>query len=190
MTLVATADCDGIATVTLDDPARYNALSGAMVTELKGAFAAIREARQVRAVILTGAGRGFCAGANLAGNDELPERARDRGPVGLVQMMQEHLAELVLAIHELPQPLPAPKAPASVVQPGGSWPLLSWYMCRAMPIWCRLLEQLERLAASRTFWTAGRSRPIRMAMMAITTSNSISVNAGRPRERKWIGSMG
>ncbi len=34
-----------------------------------------------------------------------------------------------------------------------------------------------RAAASRTFWTAGSSRPIRMAMMAITTSNSISVNA-------------
>ena len=35
--------------------------------------------------------------------------------------------------------------------------------------------QLSRAAASRTFWTAGSSRPIRMAMMAITTSNSISV---------------
>src|SRR5580765_819173 len=34
-----------------------------------------------------------------------------------------------------------------------------------------------RAAAPRTFWTAGRSRPMRMAMMAMTTSNSISVNA-------------
>src|SRR6516164_8224594 len=33
-----------------------------------------------------------------------------------------------------------------------------------------------RAAASRTFWTAGTSRAIRMAMMAITTNNSISVN--------------
>jgi hypothetical protein len=32
-----------------------------------------------------------------------------------------------------------------------------------------------RAAASRTFWTAGRSRPIRMAMIAITTNNSIRV---------------
>src|SRR5438105_1713542 len=38
----------------------------------------------------------------------------------------------------------------------------------------------DRAAASRTFWTAGRRRPIRMAMMAITTSNSISVNPCRP----------
>src|SRR5207244_4496213 len=38
---------------------------------------------------------------------------------------------------------------------------------------------LIRAAASRTFCTAGSSRPIRMAMIAITTSNSISVNADR-----------
>jgi enoyl-CoA hydratase len=56
-------------------------------------------------VVLTGAGKGFCAGANMGGGDELPERARDRGPVGLVQMAQEHIAELILAIRELPQPV-------------------------------------------------------------------------------------
>src|SRR5262245_14498808 len=38
-----------------------------------------------------------------------------------------------------------------------------------------------RAAASRTFWTAGRSRPIRIAMMAMTTSSSISVKAQRGR---------
>src|SRR5579884_3825997 len=48
-----------------------------------------------------------------------------------------------------------------------------------MPICLRLFVQRIRDAASRTFWTAGRSRPIRMAMMAITTSNSMSVNARR-----------
>jgi hypothetical protein len=52
----------------------------------------------------------------------------------------------------------------------------------ASPIWCRLLLQDMRAAASRTFWTAGTSRPIRMAMMAITTNSSISVNAGRVDE--------
>src|ERR1700739_4161108 len=39
------------------------------------------------------------------------------------------------------------------------------------------------LAASRTFWTAGKSRPIRMAMMATTTSSSIKVKARRGRRR-------
>src|SRR5215211_297709 len=43
-----------------------------------------------------------------------------------------------------------------------------------------LLAHLMRAAACRTFWTAGTSRPMRMAMMAITTSSSISVKAPRP----------
>jgi enoyl-CoA hydratase len=96
---------DGIALVQMDDEARYNALSTTMVTELKEAFAALRLERTVRVAVLSGAGRGFCSGANMTGGDELPEFARQRGPVGLIEMMQEHLAELILAIHELPQPV-------------------------------------------------------------------------------------
>src|SRR5215831_12952066 len=53
------------------------------------------------------------------------------------------------------------------------------YPCMASPTCLRLLAHLIRAAASRTFWTAGRSRPIRMAMIAITTSSSMRVNADR-----------
>src|SRR5438067_11771437 len=53
---------------------------------------------------------------------------------------------------------------------------VSWKPCKANPICFRLLEQDMRLAASRTFWTAGNSRPIKMAMIAITTNSSINVN--------------
>src|SRR4051812_49845603 len=49
----------------------------------------------------------------------------------------------------------------------------------AMPNCLRLFWQLIRAAASRTFCTAGRRRPIRMAMIAITTNSSISVKASR-----------
>ena len=106
MSLVTTSlDDRGVIQVTLDDPERYNALSSTMVGDLKSAFADIRTDRDVRAVIVAGAGRGFCSGANMGGGDDVPERARDRGPVGLVQMFQEHIAELMLAVHELPQPV-------------------------------------------------------------------------------------
>src|SRR5688572_33331800 len=44
----------------------------------------------------------------------------------------------------------------------------------------RLLLQLIRFAASRIFWTAGSKRPIKIAIMTITTNSSISVN---PRRR-------
>src|SRR6516165_7484620 len=55
-----------------------------------------------------------------------------------------------------------------------------------MPICLRLLAHLARLAASRTFWTAGRSRPISTAMMAITTNSSISVNPWRREQDGFI----
>src|SRR5215213_5975666 len=54
----------------------------------------------------------------------------------------------------------------------------------ANPICLRLLLHFMRLAASRIFWTAGRSRPIRIAMIAITTSSSIRVNPRRVRRRE------
>jgi len=95
----------GITVVEMEDAERYNALSSQMVTELTATLARIRGDRSVRVVVLAGTGRGFCAGANLAGDEELPEFARDRGPVGLVQALQEHLAALMLAIRELPQPV-------------------------------------------------------------------------------------
>src|SRR5436309_8142997 len=51
----------------------------------------------------------------------------------------------------------------------------------ARPICLRLLAHLVRAAASRTFWTAGSRRPMRMAMIAITTNSSISVKPRRER---------
>src|SRR2546423_11617165 len=60
-------------------------------------------------------------------------------------------------------------------------PTVSWWLCMARASCLRLFEHLVRAAASRTFWTAGRSRPMRMAMIAITTNNSISVKPGRGR---------
>src|SRR5262245_31692436 len=56
----------------------------------------------------------------------------------------------------------------------------------ARPICFRLFTHWVRLAASRTFWTAGSSSAIRMAIMAITTSSSMSVKAGRRRHLKEL----
>jgi enoyl-CoA hydratase/carnithine racemase len=56
---------DGIATITLHRPERLNAWTPRMGRELLEAFAAADRDRDVRAVILTGAGRAFCAGADM-----------------------------------------------------------------------------------------------------------------------------
>jgi enoyl-CoA hydratase/carnithine racemase len=57
----------GVATVTLNDPEKRNMLSGAMLTEVVAAMEMARDSEEVKAVVLTGAGKVFCAGADLGG---------------------------------------------------------------------------------------------------------------------------
>jgi 3-hydroxypropionyl-coenzyme A dehydratase len=59
---------DGVATVTLNNPEKRNMLSGQMLVELVDAMKTAKDAEDVRAVVLTGAGdKVFCAGADLGG---------------------------------------------------------------------------------------------------------------------------
>jgi enoyl-CoA hydratase/carnithine racemase len=58
---------DGVATITLNRPDRLNAFTPTMMAELLEAFDRTDADDDVRAVIVTGAGRGFCAGADLGG---------------------------------------------------------------------------------------------------------------------------
>jgi len=56
---------EGIATITLNRPDRLNAWTGTMGAELRDAMTVADADKEVRAIILTGAGRGFCAGADM-----------------------------------------------------------------------------------------------------------------------------
>ena len=56
---------DGVATITLNRPERMNAYTAQMGREMLDAFDRTDADDDVRAVIITGAGRGFCAGADL-----------------------------------------------------------------------------------------------------------------------------
>src|SRR5262245_58241464 len=56
---------DGVATITLDRPDRLNAYTLGMGKELFGALHELDEDDGVRAIVITGAGRAFCAGADL-----------------------------------------------------------------------------------------------------------------------------
>jgi E-phenylitaconyl-CoA hydratase len=63
---------DGIATITLDRPERLNALNNAMIDALAQAWREVRDRKDIRVAILTGAGeRAFCAGADL--REYIPE---------------------------------------------------------------------------------------------------------------------
>lgn len=59
---------DGVAVITLNNPAQYNALSFEVMRDLNRATAEIFADDSVRAVLLTGAGKGFCAGAQFGGD--------------------------------------------------------------------------------------------------------------------------
>ncbi len=82
---------DGVATITLNRPDRLNAVNTTVIHELVAAFDRADGDDGVRAVIVTGAGRAFCAGADLGGGgqtfanrSERPEDHRDGG--GLVTL--------------------------------------------------------------------------------------------------------
>jgi enoyl-CoA hydratase/carnithine racemase len=70
---------DGVLTITLDRPDRLNAFTHRMRDELIAAFDAADSDDDVRAVIVTGAGRAFCAGADLEGG-RVDLRRRDPNP--------------------------------------------------------------------------------------------------------------
>jgi enoyl-CoA hydratase/carnithine racemase len=67
---------DGVATVTLNRPDRLNAWTGVMHQEVKAAMRAAGDDPAVRVIVLTGAGRGFCAGADMQGLQQI--RPEDR----------------------------------------------------------------------------------------------------------------
>ncbi len=73
---------DRVATITLNRPDRLNAFTRKMMAELIDAFDRIDADDEVRAVVITGEGRGFCAGADLgdAGGDTFDAGARGRDP--------------------------------------------------------------------------------------------------------------
>jgi enoyl-CoA hydratase/carnithine racemase len=80
---IVTEVADGVLTITLHRPDRLNAWTSTMGEELIAAFDEADADDAVRAVIVTGAGRGFCAGADLAGGGATFDyRERDaEGPV-------------------------------------------------------------------------------------------------------------
>jgi 2-(1,2-epoxy-1,2-dihydrophenyl)acetyl-CoA isomerase len=89
---------DAIATVTLDRPEALNALTVPLKTELLAAFRSVARDRGVRAVVLTGAGRAFCAG------QDLKERlAPDASPLAVE--VRERFNPIIAAMRGLDQPI-------------------------------------------------------------------------------------
>lgn len=72
---------DAVATITFNKPDKLNALDDGMVTDLWAAVGRASEDRDVRVIVLTGAGRGFCAGADVTGfGDKDPQALITKQP--------------------------------------------------------------------------------------------------------------
>src|SRR5664279_5236161 len=69
MSMVLTEQRGSVTILTLNNPAQYNALAGSLLSDLSQAIDAAIVDSSVRAIMLTGAGKGFCAGAQLGGGD-------------------------------------------------------------------------------------------------------------------------
>ncbi len=85
---------NGIATITLNQPETLNALTYDMVGHFQGITKDLRRDPNVRAVLLTGAGRGFCSGANLLGGTGQTLGHGGMGVRGAVMAMNDLLADI------------------------------------------------------------------------------------------------
>ena len=66
---------DGLAILTLNRPERLNAVNGAMHSELMQLFLDVQADSEVRAAVLTGAGRAFCAGGDFGGGADMRSKS-------------------------------------------------------------------------------------------------------------------
>lgn len=95
---------EGVLQITMNRPSRLNAMTAELVQGLHEVLDQVAVDRDVRVVVLSGAGRGFCAGLDLGGYGDAP------GSHGAGQMersfaTQKHIASLIPHLRSIPQPV-------------------------------------------------------------------------------------
>src|SRR5499426_1622560 len=93
-----------IATVTLNRPEKLNAYSETMIHEILAALADARDDDEIRAVIITGAGRGFCSGGDIARDFQYPARYRGHRLESQLEM-RENFHQLVRFLWRFDKPV-------------------------------------------------------------------------------------
>jgi enoyl-CoA hydratase/carnithine racemase len=96
--LLLTGTKDGVATLTLNRPGQYNALSSALIDELQSTFDRLAADPAVSVVVLAANGRGFCAGHDL-------KEIRALGHVHEVEALFARCSRMMMTITTLPQPV-------------------------------------------------------------------------------------
>ncbi len=92
-----------VATIILNRPAKLNAYSEVMVHEITSALSDSRDDDEVRAVIITGAGRGFCSGGDISRDFQYPSRYRGHRMEAMLEM-RENMHQLVTFLRRFDKP--------------------------------------------------------------------------------------
>src|SRR5258707_11952990 len=93
-----------VATITLNRPKKLNAYSEVMVHEILTALADARDDDNIRAVILTGTGRGFCSGGDIGTDFQYPARYRGHRLESMLEM-RENMHALIRFLHRFDKPV-------------------------------------------------------------------------------------
>ncbi|HSC62675.1 MAG TPA: enoyl-CoA hydratase-related protein [Caldimonas sp.] len=103
--LVRISDSGSVRTLALNRPQALNSFTGAMHGELRSALDAAAGDRSVRCVVVTGTGRGFCAGQDLSDPAVAPNR--DGGTADVGSAIERYYKPLALRIRSMPVPVVA-----------------------------------------------------------------------------------
>jgi len=93
---------DGVATLTLNRPERLNALGDTLRDDLHDAILKCSDNPDVRVIVITGAGKGFCSGGDVKAMNEAKEGRRER-PLG--EKIAPNRDLTLLAMRDAPQPI-------------------------------------------------------------------------------------
>ena len=95
---------DGVATLTLNRPDKLNSLMGAMMLEMFSALGMAAQDKAVRAVVLTGAGRAFCAGQDLS-DPSMSSKPGSDVPADIGAVVETFYSPLVRRLRAMPKPV-------------------------------------------------------------------------------------
>ena len=103
--LVRVTQTDAARTLTLNRPKSLNSFTGALHDELRAALEAAAADADVRCVVLTGAGRGFCAGQDLSDPSVAPNLEPGAKPTDIGDAIERYYKPLALRIRSMPVPV-------------------------------------------------------------------------------------
>ena len=100
--LVLVSQTGAVRTLTLNRPQALNAFTGEMHAQLRAALDAAADDSAVRCVVVTGAGRGFCAGQDLSDPSIAPEPGKHPKDIGA--LIEQVYRPLALRVRAMPVP--------------------------------------------------------------------------------------